>query len=343
MRLPQRHREALRESGNVIGLSVAAALSAATLNPLPLLVGLVVEAAYLLFVPDTKWYYSRLARRHDAEIERAREEAKAAILPQLSAEVREHFVRLERVRAEIALHPPDSRLLTADHGWFREVLRKLDYLLDKFLQFAQKDVQFRDHLRSVLDEVRADGRAAALRHTRDGVPWIADPRESKKKPQGARGDADRASGRQASSPPGPAEGEHLEPTLRWVVQSAREIEEHYESDLEGIRAQLGGSPDPSTRAVLEKRADVIERRKEFITKLERILTNLTQQLRLVEDTFGLINDEIRARPPEQVLAEIDDVVMRTQTMTEVLDELAPMGQMITRLAEETPAGPRDER
>ena len=337
MRLPHRHREAIKEGGNLVGLSLAVALSAATLNPLPLLVGLVAEAAYLLFVPDTKWYENHLSRKHDAEIERRRAALKAQILPRLSPETRERYLRLETVRAEIAAHPPDERLLIADSGWFREVLRKLDYLLDKFLQFAQKEVQFRVYLQSVLEDVRADGRPPTLGRTRDGVAWVADPKGARR---GGREDRERerglgargASSRGRSEEAEPSLREHADPGLRWVARSVDEVEQHYERDLEGIRLQLAANPDASTCAVLEKRIAILERRREFIGKLGRILTNLTQQLHLLEDTFGLINDEIRARPPEQVLADIEDVVVQTQTMTDVLEEVGPMEQMMARLS-----------
>ena len=89
--------------------------------------------------------------------------------------------------------------------------------------------------------------------------------------------------------------------------------------------------DDDTKAVLEKRLDVLQRRQEFIGKVDKILTNISNQLKLLEDTFGLINDEIRARSPEQVLADIDDVVTQTNTMTEVLEELAPYEQMAARM------------
>lgn len=46
----------------------------------------------------------------------------------------------------------------------------------------------------------------------------------------------------------------------------------------------------------------------------------------MEDTFGLINDEIRARSPEQMLADIDDVVLQTDSLTEALQEVAPFDQ-----------------
>ena len=60
--------------------------------------------------------------------------------------------------------------------------------------------------------------------------------------------------------------------------------------------------------------------------------NLNHQLQLLEDTFGLISDELLARPPEQVLADIEDVVSQTNTMTQVLEEVAPYEQMLQRLS-----------
>ena len=61
------------------------------------------------------------------------------------------------------------------------------------------------------------------------------------------------------------------------------------------------------------------------------MLNLNHQLELLEDTFGLISDEIRARPPEQVLADIEDVVSQTNTMTQVLEEMAPYEQSLARM------------
>src|SRR5262249_11045426 len=110
-----------------------------------------------------------------------------------------------------------------------------------------------------------------------------------------------------------------------------EIEASYQREIAKVRAQSEAEQDDDTKAVLEKRLDVLQRRSEFIGKADKIITNLTNQLKLLEDTFGLINDEIRARSPEQVLSDIDDVVTQTNTMTEVLEELAPYEQMAARL------------
>jgi len=81
------------------------------------------------------------------------------------------------------------------------------------------------------------------------------------------------------------------------------------------------------QAVLEKRKDILTRRREYVSQIGEILTNLNHQLHLMEDTFGLINDEIRARSPEQVLADIEDVVFQTDSLTEALQEVSPFDQM----------------
>jgi hypothetical protein len=69
------------------------------------------------------------------------------------------------------------------------------------------------------------------------------------------------------------------------------------------------------------------RRRQYVSQIGEILSNLNMQLHLMEDTFGLINDEIRARSPEQVLADIDDVVNQTDNLTETLQEVSPFDQM----------------
>lgn len=78
-----------------------------------------------------------------------------------------------------------------------------------------------------------------------------------------------------------------------------------------------------TTAILEKRKEVLQRRGQYVERIAETLTNLGHQLGLMEDTFGLINDEIRARSPEQVLADIDGVVNQTDSLTERLEEVAP--------------------
>lgn len=312
-RKANRYLEALKESLNVVGLATAAAVSAATLNPLPLLAGLVAEAVYLAFVPDSKWYEARLSRRFDAEVERRRAELKATLLPQLRPDLKERFERLEATRRQIGEQP------LTDQEWFREVLRKLDYLLERFLQFGLKEAQFRNYL-------------AAVRAEQRGRPVAAPAPEERRGRRGGSRPAQQDAYEELSGwIPGVGRPRTEFDAARWEEQVAAAIREHYERESEEIRQEIEREGSPETRAVLEKRLEVLGRRAEFVGKMGRILTNLHHQLELLEDTFGLIHDEIRARSPEQVLSDIEDVVLQTNTMTELLEEMAPIEQMVARM------------
>jgi hypothetical protein len=323
-----RWAEAFKENFNVVGLAGAAALAAATLNPLPLLVGVVAEAAYLLFVPDSGWYQARLARRFDAEVEQRRRQLKEQVFPSLRPEMQERFTRLEATRDQINAQP------VRGEEWFQEVQRKLDYLLEKFLMFGSKETQFRSYLRSALNDIRA-ARPGGGRRKSDaefdrefqemrGGGAAAGGAKTRRIPINQPG----ASGRERDDAPPASTPEHA----RWIQQSVAELQAHYEREAGEVKALLEAEQDLDTKAILEKRADVLERRHESFGKMGKILTNLHHQLELLEDTFGLINDQVRARSPEQVLADIDGVVWQTDTMTKLLEELAPYEQMADRLA-----------
>jgi hypothetical protein len=108
----------------------------------------------------------------------------------------------------------------------------------------------------------------------------------------------------------------------------QEVQSHYDREINELNQMAVNEADANTRAVLEKRCEVLQRRREFVGKIGRIQVNLNHQLHLLEDTFGLISDEIRARPPQQVLADIEDVVSQTNTMTQLLEEVAPYEQLL---------------
>ena len=156
MQVAKKHIKAFKETLNVAGLTTAAALSAAMLNPLPLLVGLVAEAAYMLFVPDSKWYEVRLSKRYDAEVENRRKQLIARVAPTLRPDMQERFTRLEAMRRQIDAQAVENQ------SWFREVMRKLDYLLEKFVMFASKESQFRNYLYSVQQEINPQSRSRRI-------------------------------------------------------------------------------------------------------------------------------------------------------------------------------------
>jgi hypothetical protein len=308
MRISSRYISAIKENANVLGLATAASLSAATLSPIPLLVGIVAEAAYLLFVPDSKWYGARLAKRAEAENQKRWRELKDRVLPLLRPETQSRFARLEQMRQQLEATSDGQQL------WFREVTGKLDYLLEKFLLFAGSEVRFRDHLRAVREELSGlpahGGKPSAI----TGAP-PPDRRRGTPQPRYAT----------APSPES------------WVRETVAVIEQSYDRELAVVEQSLAHEQDANTRAVLEKRLEVLRRRREFVAKIAQILVNLHHQLELVEDTFGLINDELRARSPEQILADIEDVVGQAETMTRVLEEVAPYEQMVARIGQQVNA------
>ena len=333
-----RYAEAFKENFNIIGLAGSVAVAAALVNPivspLVLISALVLEAAYLIFVPDSRWYTDRLARRHDAEIEARREQIKAEVLPTLRPDLQRRYARLEEMRKQIGTLSMDEKT------WFLEVLRKLDFLLDKYLQFAAKEGQFRAYLTSVLTEARGDAAAPAGQST-NRPSWLDDAfnhsrRAGNKNQQVPPRRGKGASNAVALGPAGVGMGQTRAGQTQghsdqWVQNTVADVQNQYDLELGKLSALAKEEKDPGTRAVLEKRCEVLGRRREFVSKMGRILQNLNHQLELLEDTFGLISDEIRARPPEQVLADIEDVVTQTNTMTQVLEEIAPYEQSLARL------------
>ncbi len=304
MRPVNKLAEAFKESFNVVGLAGAAALSAALLNPIPLLAAIVIEAAYLMFVPDTAWFARRLEKKYDAEIIRHREELKAKVLPFVRDEVRDKFARLEDTRRQIEAQAK------GEDRWFREALRKLDYLLEKFLQFADREARFVSYLLSVMEEVRSDSKAAS--------PPVVNPalkRRNQNVPQFDAGTASRI----------------ITPTESWIKNTVSTIQDHYANDSSSLKAKVEGGIDEPTKKVIEKRLEVLDRRSEYVGKIGMILSNLHNQMELMSDAFGLINDEIRARSPEQVLADIDEVVLTTNSLTEAIEAVTPLEELVTKI------------
>jgi hypothetical protein len=213
------------------------------------------------------------------------------VFPRVAASIKERFVRLETIRAQVG-----SEETFSSETWFRQVLRKLDYLLEKFLLFARKDAEFRTHLKRVYEEV------------------VEPPRPRDVRRKGSRtGEYDLT--------------EDLTPPTgdRWVAATVASIQNRFDEELDEVRRQRAAEDDYNTQAILDKRIEVIGSRHEQVGRIGKILTNLGHQMNLLEDSFGLINDQLRARSPEQVLADIDGLVYQTDAMTKMLDEMSSLG------------------
>ena len=286
--------EALKERYNLAGLAVAVGVSVFFPPVLPFVLGAaaVAEAGYLIAVPRSGWYARRLSQRHDSEAERKRGRLKHTLFPAIRHEVQDRFSNLEISRKSIA------RQMPVQPEWFGQLLAKLDYLLDKFLDFASKESEFRAYLRSVLDEAMREESATGTH-------------------PGGFVKSHSAKSRWVEEPPS-------DPAEAWVQAVVDKVQHHYETEVADLNQQrTRDADDLTTNAVLDKRVDVIQRRRDYLNQIGKITINLNHQMELMEDTFGLISDEIRARPPEQILADIDEVIGRTDSLTELLQGFSP--------------------
>ena len=299
-----RMSNAFKENANLVGLAGMVALSAAMLNPLPLIVGMVGEAIYLLFVPDSKWYERRLQTKFDAEVVARREKLKEDVYPLVRLQIKQEFSRLEQVREQIS---GQSR---SEEKWFMEAMRKLDFLMEKYLQFALKEAQFGNYIASVYAEVYQQTPAPQRRGMTRPASQSSEP---------------PIKGREIKN-------ENFHPMVdlseEWVEEVTSSISNYYQSELDKLTEGIQEEAVFANRTLMEKRHQILVRRKEFIARVAQILFNLRLQMRLMSDTFGLINDEIRARSPEQVLSDIDDVMLQATSLTEAIDEITPMTEFV---------------
>lgn len=294
------------EPANLIGLAGAAALSAALLNPIPLLVGLVAEAAYLLFVPDSAWFTKRLAKSFDQEVIDHREKLKEAVFPKLRDDVRSKVLWLESARRNIEASG------NSIDPWFREALRKLDFLLEKYIQFGEKEADYNKYLFTLLQQSVDSFEKSERSKLGLGVRIFDELRN------GEIGEMDAFHG-------------WTNFTGTEHADSIAAMDSFYQREIEHLQQSAESETVFATKEILTKRTSVMTRRREFVTRLGDTLINIRHQMDLIAETFGLINDEIRARSPEQVLADIDDVVLGATTLTDTLDQLTPSDQVVTKL------------
>ncbi len=287
----------------MLGLAGLAAASLALLNPLPLIVGIAAEAVYMLFVPDSKWYEVRLKAKFDAEVQARLDKLRNQVFPQIHSSVKEQFARLQSARDQIG---QQSR---SEETWFREALRKLDFLMEKYLQFALKESQFIKYLNSLIDEAYENLNQDERRTLDNLVNRVS----SKIKPP-------RNSDIVVSQGPPPSE--------EWNNSVAEVLFSQYGREIDDLKTRSEHEQVFATKSILDKRVEILTRRQEFVERIVQILNNLRHQMQLMTDTFGLINDEIRARSPEQVLADIDEVVTTTNSLTEAIEAVTPLEQLV---------------
>jgi hypothetical protein len=287
--------EAFKETGNVVGLASAFALSAALLNPLPLLAGLVVEAAYLLFVPDSTWFRRRVAQREKLDDLERRRRMRDELLPRLRPLDQNRYPVLEETQAQIARDAEGK-----SGGWHERIEARLDYLLEQYLVFAGKAMQYRLYLVELAQNQAAlTGRAIKF--------------------PGARNRLDDADARLTY-----ARLADTEEILGTAI-------EYFDRQEDQIARAMEREKDGELLEVMRKNAEVLRSSKQSVHQIGKTLRSVEHQLDLVANTFTLINTQLRTGSPERIIADVEDVVGQSEALTQTMQELAPMEEALARL------------
>ena len=88
--------------------------------------------------------------------------------------------------------------------------------------------------------------------------------------------------------------------------------------------------DAATRSLHEKNVEILRRRLQTFDDIERSVKRVEAQLQMIENFFGLVNDQVVTMPtPEHILAlDFDSLLSSIETTKEILQQTAPiMGQL----------------
>ena len=127
MTLKERTRKAFLEDSNIVVLAGSIALSFALLTPVPALVAFVAEAAYLLYVPDSRGYGLHLLRRYDRETVKRRAHLRKTQSLASSSSATATLDQLDALRAAV------SRQKATDDAPWLTLLRSVDALLNELV------------------------------------------------------------------------------------------------------------------------------------------------------------------------------------------------------------------
>ncbi len=91
-----------------------------------------------------------------------------------------------------------------------------------------------------------------------------------------------------------------------------------------------GLADPAARTLQEKNIEILRRRLSTYDEIERSVKRVETQLQMIENFFGLVNDQVVTMPtPEHILTlDLDSLLSSIDTTREILQQTAPiMGQL----------------
>ncbi|MEP7270497.1 MAG: hypothetical protein ABI882_03285, partial [Acidobacteriota bacterium] len=94
--------------------------------------------------------------------------------------------------------------------------------------------------------------------------------------------------------------------------------------------------DPATKPLHEKNVGILRRRLQTFDDIERSVKRVEAQLQMIENFFGLVNDQVVTMPtPEHISAlDFDTLLSSIETTKEMLQQTAPVMSQLDALDRE---------
>jgi len=295
-------KSALFHPFNVIFLAVCASLSGALVVLYPLFFGIGIDVIYLLlgtFAPEKSAIHQFILTKpfgelrfpgHRTPIEKVN---KQNVLPMLSAEVKLQYSTLEyhckAIRTYLDLETPIGADISAS----------LDYLLNKFLLFGVRELEFRERLIILAEE------AESFLAGTDGNP----------RPHLTLVDKHGEPGKDES-----------------VASLVRRAHCAYSAESEKTAANLAGGDGALATTTVSERLPILRRRMKQVEYVGKSIQNVTLEMNKIGFMIQSLHDDDLMSAPVQAAKDLKGLIVETDSVTRTIERVAPLEELAFRVA-----------
>lgn len=287
--MDNKYKLAFQDQSNWFIGGVTAMLLLATGNPGAILLGMFAEVAYMMVYPDSPGFQKKLSDAKKAREKAMWDEKRGDMLKALGSGTRDRYNKLLTIQHKIDQELSGKELASS-------VTDQVANLVDRFLLFASKDVDLRSYIEDTVDKAKDEG---------------FDVQHAARKPNA---DAEAPFEYTSAKPADSVE--------EWAQTKARVLRMYYSDQIQRLQASIDSRhPDDVTIVTLKQRLDIANQRLSQAQNICNSVIMINGQMSVMEDTLGLINDNLRARPPRQILSDVQGVVDQTQDLFSFLSDV----------------------
>lgn len=337
-----RVESAARSPFNLLGLSICVAISAATLTPWPVLIGVVLEIVYLALAASKG---SKTTEAKQVSEDRPHF-VPPAVAPPAAAPPAAVVVTMPAPitrPTQVETPPPPSIFSTLEASLTASTSSKASASADSpssdplsgdlQSRYLRLEATFR------LIQLQLDPQTPGHRELLEHLSFLMDRFvyfASKQDMLHERLQSIASDARTLRSPISPAAGVvdlqlvyaagetgEYRTLDEWVHAKMKLAHDGYEQALRDVawrrQERVGEAHDPA----LEVHARHLLRCNKNVDKIGKTLLNLHYELQLLDKRFSMTSEEISTRRFEQVLADVKALVLQTQSLTRTVDDIEP--------------------